>query len=115
MYLSLDLEERAQLRAAMSHPEDTVGALMDFEHGIGARGRHPRGGTALSAPFRGLADHTDKLFVVDRDRLRGVLPVNRLLVNDPEVEVSAVMVTDAVRLHPEDKAEDAAGPSSATT
>ena len=110
VYLSLDLEERAQLRAAMSHPEDTVGALMDFEQVSVREDVTLEVVLRYLRRFEALPDHTDKLFVVDRkDRLRGVLPVNRLLVNDPEVEVSAVMVTDAVRLHPEDKAEDAAG------
>lgn len=110
VYLSLDLEERAQLRAAMSYPEDTVGALMDFEQVSVREDVTLEVVLRYLRRFEALPDHTDKLFVVDRkDRLRGVLPVNRLLVNDPEVEVSAVMVTDAVRLHPEDKAEDAAG------
>jgi magnesium transporter len=35
--------------------------------------------------FDELPDHTDQLFVVDRDEhLRGVLPLNRLLINDPK-------------------------------
>ena len=35
--------------------------------------------------FDELPSHTDQLFVVDRDeKLLGVLPVNRLLVNDPD-------------------------------
>ena len=110
VYLSLDLEERAQLRAAMSYPEDSVGALMDFELVSVREDVTLEVVLRYLRRFEALPDHTDKLFVVDREeRLRGVLPVNRLLVSDPEVEVSAVMVTDAVRLHPEDKAEDAAG------
>ena len=36
-----------------------------------------------------MPDHTDQLFVVDREeRLQGLLPVNRLLVTDPEVLVA---------------------------
>ncbi|MEK9872404.1 MAG: magnesium transporter, partial [Betaproteobacteria bacterium] len=31
VFRSLSVEERAQLKAALSYPEDTVGALMDFE------------------------------------------------------------------------------------
>ena len=30
-FKSLSIEEREQLRAAMSYPDDSVGALMDFE------------------------------------------------------------------------------------
>ncbi|MEF9996077.1 MAG: magnesium transporter, partial [Burkholderiaceae bacterium] len=68
-------EERAQLRAAMSYPEDSVGARMDFEI-VSIREevtleivlRYLR-------RFENLPDHTDQVFVVDRDsRLKGTLP-----------------------------------------
>ena len=59
--------------------------------------------------FDELPDHTDQLFVVDRDdRFMGVLPLNRIVVNEPEVIVSKVMVTDTIQLDPEEKAEQAA-------
>ena len=76
---------------------------------------HIRGDVTLEAVsrylrrFDELPDHTDQLFVVDRDdRFLGVLPLNRIVVNEPEVIVSDVMVTDNIRLDPEDKAEQAA-------
>ena len=55
VFQSLPVEEREQLRAAMSYPDDAVGALMDFEVGDRARGRHAGGGDALPAPLRGAA------------------------------------------------------------
>jgi magnesium transporter len=56
-----------------------------------------------------MPDHTDQLFVVDReDCLRGLLPVNRLLVTDLDVPVSEILVAESVKLHPEEKAQDAA-------
>jgi magnesium transporter len=56
-----------------------------------------------------LPDHTDKLFVVDRnDTLRGVLPLKRLVVSDLDATVADVMSEDAVVFHPEDIADDAA-------
>ncbi|MDP1682991.1 MAG: magnesium transporter, partial [Burkholderiales bacterium] len=56
-----------------------------------------------------LPDQTDKLFVVDHeDALKGVLPLKRLLIHDPDALVSAVMVDDVVLFHPEDEADDAA-------
>lgn len=56
-----------------------------------------------------LPDHTDKLFVVDRnDVLRGILPLKRLVVSDPESGVSEMMADDTVIFHPEDKADEAA-------
>jgi magnesium transporter len=57
-----------------------------------------------------MPDHTDQVFVVDgTGQLEGLLPLNRLLVTDPETAVTAVMRTDFLKLHPHEKAEDAAG------
>jgi magnesium transporter len=56
-----------------------------------------------------LPDHTDKLFVVDRnDILLGVLPLKRMVVSDLEDNVADVMAIDAVVFNPEDIADEAA-------
>ena len=56
-----------------------------------------------------LPDHTDQLYVVDRERrLRGTLPLARLIVSDLDAEVASVMVPERVTLHPQDRASDAA-------
>jgi len=56
-----------------------------------------------------MPDHTDQLFVVDRqERLQGLLPVNRLLVTDPETVVASVMQNEFVQFHPEQEAQEAA-------
>jgi magnesium transporter len=109
VFKSLSTEEREQLRAAMSYPEDTVGALMDFDM------IEVREDVTLEVVLRylrrltELPDHTDQLFVVDRDeRLRGLLPVNRLLVSDPEALVGTVMDRDFSKYNPEQDARDAA-------
>jgi magnesium transporter len=109
IFKSLPIGEREQLRAAMSYPENSVGALMDFNM------VHVREDVTLEVVsrylrrFDELPDHTDQLFVVDRDdRFLGVLPLNRIVVNEPEVIVSDVMVTDTIQLDPEEKAEQAA-------
>ncbi len=109
VFQSLPVEGREQLRAAMSYPEDAVGALMDFDMVA------IREGVTLEVVLRylrrldELPGHTDQLFVVDRDEhLKGVLPVNRLLVSDPDTEVAAVMSTEMLKLHPDDKAQQAA-------
>ncbi|MEK7231806.1 MAG: magnesium transporter, partial [Pseudomonadota bacterium] len=90
-------------------PEDTVGALMDFDM---ITVREDITVEVVSRYLRRLdemPDHTDQLFVVDREeRLRGVLPVNRLLVTDLDVAVAQIMVAEAVKLHPDEKAQDAA-------
>ena len=109
VFRSLSAEEREQLRAAMSYPEDTVGALMDFDM-ISVRDDITV--EVVSRYLRRLdemPDHTDQLFVVDRqERLRGVLPVNRLLVTDLDVSVAQIMAPESVKLHPDEKAQDAA-------
>jgi magnesium transporter len=47
--------------------------------------------------------------VVDRSGvLKGLVPVNRILVSDPETLVADIMVRDFVKFHPNDKAQDAA-------
>ena len=110
VFQSLDSEGREQLRAAMSYPEDSVGALMDFDMVT------VRDDVTLEVVLRylrrfdELPDHTDKLFVVDRnDHLKGILTLESLLINDPELEVAEVMRTEPViSFEPADDADDAA-------
>jgi magnesium transporter len=109
VFRSLSAEEREQLHAAMSYPEDTVGALMDFEMVT------VREDVTLEVVLRYLRRldklpvNTDKLFVVDRrNSLRGVLPISELIVSAPEKLVSDVMSTDYLYFHPEDEADEAA-------
>jgi len=109
VFKGLSTEEREQLRAAMSYPEEAVGALMDFDM------IEVREDVTLEVVLRylrrltELPDHTDQLFVVDREEsLRGLLPVNRLLVSDPDTLVGEVMVREYHSFHPEQDAHDAA-------
>jgi len=106
---SLPLEERGRLRAALSYPEGSVGALMDFEHVAVRDDVTMEAATRYLRRLDELPGHTDQLFVVDRaQRLKGSLPLARVIVTDLEHEVSKVMIPDSVRFHPEDSAEDAA-------
>ena len=109
LFKSLPIEEREQLRAAMSYSEDSVGALMDFNM------IHVREDITLEVVsrylrrFDELPDHTDQVFVVDRgDHFKGVLPINLIVVNEPDVIVGNLMLTDTIQLHPDEKAEQAA-------
>jgi len=109
VFQSLPVEEREQLRAAMSFDDDMVGALMDFED------VSVRPDVTLEVVLRylrrfdELPSQTDQLFVVDREEtLLGVLPVNRLLVTDPDVTVGEVMRSPAVKLLQHEKADEAA-------
>ena len=106
---ALPAEERERLRAALSFPEGSVGALMDFDHVSVREDVTLEAVTRYLRRLDELPDHTDQLFVVDRDRrLRGTLPLPRLIVSDLELEVSRVMLPESVRLAPQDPAEEAA-------
>jgi magnesium transporter len=106
---ALPLEERANLRAALSFEEGSVGALMDFDMVTVREDVTLEAVTRLLRRMDELPDHTDQLFVVDRRQiLRGSLPLGRLIVSDLDLLVSAVMVPERVQLHPADRAEDAA-------
>ena len=101
--------ERAQLLEAMGYPEDTVGGIMDFDM------VRVREDISLEVVLRylrrlqELPDHTDQIFVVDReDRLRGTLTLSKLLVSEPETMVASVMAEEYLSLHPLDSDSDAA-------
>lgn len=109
VFRSLALEEREQLRAAMSYEEDAVGALMDFDMVTVREDITLEVVLRYLRRFDELPSHTDQLFVVDRnDHLLGVLPLNSVLVNDPETDVTSLMLTDTLHLEASDKAEAAA-------
>src|SRR5207237_9029395 len=56
-----------------------------------------------------LPDHTAQLFVVARvQRLKGSLPLARLIVSDLHLGVAGVMVRDSMKFYAQDSAEDAA-------
>ncbi|HTN47838.1 MAG TPA: magnesium transporter [Burkholderiaceae bacterium] len=105
----LTSEERAQLRAAMSYPEGSVGALMDFELITIREDVTLEVVLRYLRRFDELPDHTDQVFVVDRHEvLKGALPLDRLLINEPETEVTAVMRSDLLTLSPMDDGGEAA-------
>jgi len=93
VFMSRSPQEREQLRAALSYPEDTVGALMDFDL-ISIREEVTLEGVLrYLRQLDEMPDHTDQLFVADRGgRLKGLLRVDRLLVTDPETPVQSVML-----------------------
>ncbi|MCP5279978.1 MAG: magnesium transporter [Thiobacillus sp.] len=106
---SLDDAKRLQVESSLAYNEDSVGALMDYDFVT------IRADVTLEAALRylrmlgDLPSHTDKLFVVERDRrVIGVLPLKRLLIHDPDVHVAAVMADEPVTFHPSDDASDAA-------
>ncbi len=106
---SQDVEERAQLQSALSYPEGSVGALMDFEVVSIRDDVTCEVALRYLRRFDELPGHTDALFVVDRDdHLQGILPLKRLLVSDPDVEVTRLIDRDVVSFLPDADAEEAA-------
>lgn len=102
-------EEREQLRSALGYAEGTVGAIMDFEI------VRVREDVTLEVVLRylrmlgELPEHTDQLFVVDREnKLKGVLSLSTLLVNDADKSVTDVMETDYLALKADSKDAKAA-------
>ena len=105
----LPQEERERLRAAMSYPESTVGALMDFSM-ISVREDVSLEQVVQSLrQLERLPDITDQIFVTDADDLLlGALPIHRLLVGDLQCPVQEAMQTDILRLSPSELATETA-------
>ena len=109
VFQSLPVEEREQLRAAMSFDDDMVGALMDFD------AVQVRADVTLEVVLRylrrfdELPSQTDQVFVVDREeKLQGVLSLPKLIVTDPVRTVGDVMEAPVVKLLQHEKADVAA-------
>lgn len=109
LFNSLSIGEREQLRAAMSYPDNSVGALMDFDMVTIREDVTLEVVSRYLRRFDELPDHTDQLFVIDRgDMFKGVLPLNVLLINEPDMDVAPLVVHETIVLQPDDKAEQAA-------
>lgn len=105
----LDEAEREQLQSALSYPEGSIGALMDFELVKIRADVSCEVVLRYLRRFDELPHQTDKIFVLDaNETLCGVLPLRSLLVADPEAMVSDVMAREVVSFQPEDEARDAA-------
>src|SRR5436190_6561839 len=104
-----DTEERAQLQSALSYPEGTVGALMDFEVVSIRDDVTCEVALRYLRRYDELPGRTDALWIVDReDRLKGMLSLKRLLVTDPDVEVAAVFERGVISFAPDSDADEAA-------
>jgi magnesium transporter len=104
-----DADDRAELQAALSYAEGTVGALMDFEVVSIREDVTCEVALRYLRRFDELPVQTDAVFIVDRaDQFLGALPLNRLLVTDPDVEVATLYDREVETFGPEDDAEEAA-------
>jgi magnesium transporter len=109
LLLSMEQEERDQLRSVLSYPEDSAGGLMDLNTVM------VRADTTLDVVLRYLRrlgeipEHTDNLFVVDRDGIyQGKLKLTELLIHDPASFVHEIMEYDDEGIVAETPARDVA-------
>ena len=106
---SQDVTDRAQLQAALSYPEGTVGSLMEFEVASIPEDVDCEAALQYLRKYDELPGQTDALFVVDRDnRVKGRLPLNTLLVTNPEVAVCGLYESEVATFVPESDADEVA-------
>jgi magnesium transporter len=102
-------EEREQLRAAMSYPDDSVGARMDFDLVTVREDVTLEVVLRYLRRFDELPEHTDQVFVIDRhDVLKGGLPLAKVLVSEPDTLVEDAMRREIMTLHALDDVGEAA-------
>jgi magnesium transporter len=106
---SMDSQDRERLNAVLGFEEDTAGGLMNTDT-VSVRPDVTLETVLRYLRMRGeIPDKTDALFVVNRhDRYLGVLPVTRLLIEDPERTVGEVMDTEVDGIPPATPATEVA-------
>ena len=106
---NLDIQNRERLQSVLSYPEDSVGSIMEFEITTIREDLTLEVVLNYLRKIKKLPNHTDKLFVVDKDGLiLGVLPLERIIVNAPTTIVKNIMAKEVVLFKPEDLADEAA-------
>ena len=105
---NLDIQNRERLQSALSYPEDSVGSLMEFEITTIREDLTLEVVLNYLRKIKKLPNHTDKLFVVDKDGLiLGALQLERIIVNPPITKVKNIMAKEIVLFKPEDLADEA--------
>lgn len=104
----VDRSDQAEVRAVLSFPEDSVGAMMDLDFITVREDATLEAVHRLLRRKKPLPAHTNELIVVDRNNnLRGVLPLDRLLFEEPEEEVGTFMLTQPTYFFTDDRDRDA--------
>jgi len=103
---SLPPEERNQLRNALLYPKDSAGGMMDFDMLTVRDDVSVEVVTRYIRRFDDLPEHTDQIFVVNRQgEIKGVLPISTLLTSSPDKILSSVMNKEFYVFKPEDPAD----------
>ena len=104
----VDRADQAEVRSVLSFPEDTVGAMMDLDVLTVREDATLEAVHRLLRRKKPLPAHTNELIVVDRsNNLRGVLALDSLLLEEPEVEVAQVMNAQPTYFYTDDRDRDA--------
>lgn len=104
----LDQTEQAEVRSVLSFPPGSVGAMLDLDFIPVREDASLEAVHRLLRKKRQLPPHTNQLFVVDRDnQLRGLLPLSKLLLGEPEELVGSVMNQNPVYFYTDDPAREA--------
>lgn len=105
---SLDVQNRERLESALSYPESTVGALMDYDVVTIRDNVNLEVVLNYLRKLGKLPSNTDKLFVVNSNGIiLGILPLKVIVVSDQLAKVKDVMSSDPVLFGPDDLAEEA--------
>ena len=105
---SLDVQNRERLQSALSYPENTVGALMDYDVVTIRDNVNLEVVLNYLRKLRKLPSNTDKLFVVNSNGIiLGILSLKTIVVSDQMAKVKDVMSSDPVLFGPDDLAEEA--------
>ena len=105
---SLDAQNRERLESALSYPESTVGALMDYDVVTIRDNVNLEVVLNYLRKLGKLPSNTDKLFVVNSNGIiLGILPLKAIVVSDQMAKVKDVMSSDPVLFGPDDLAEEA--------
>lgn len=104
----LDRSEQAEVRSVLSFPDGTVGAIMYLDFISVREDASLEAVLRLLRRRKELPPDTDELIVIDRNnKLCGVLPIEKLLLSQPEQSVSEVMTREPTYFFTEDAVRDA--------
>lgn len=104
----LDNADQAEVRSMLSFPDGSVGAAMNLDYVTVREDATLEAVLRLLRRRRELPAHTSQLFVTDRKGvLRGLLPIARLLLDEPETPVADVVRRDFISFYTDDRMHDA--------
>lgn len=104
----LDQTEQVEIRSVLSFPAGSVGSRMAFDFITVREDTTLEAVQRLLRRRKPLPPHTTQLFVVEgKGELRGLLALQKLVTEEPDTPVGAVMTPEPVYFHTDDRVEHA--------